>query len=44
MVRLAEARARLELSEWVTPQHVIEAARLLKKSIVHVEQPVSWNT
>lgn len=37
MIRLAEARARLSLSDMVEPEHVIEAARLLKKSIVHVE-------
>jgi len=37
MIRLAEARARLDLSSVVTPAHVKEAARLLKKSIVHVE-------
>jgi hypothetical protein len=37
MIRLAEARARLDLSDLVTPLHVKEAARLLKKSIVHVE-------
>lgn len=37
MVRLAEARARLDLETEVTPSHVKEAARLLKKSIVHVE-------
>jgi DNA replication licensing factor MCM6 len=37
MIRLAEARARLDLEEVVTSSHVREAARLLKKSIVHVE-------
>jgi hypothetical protein len=37
MIRLAEARARLDLENEVTPSHVKEAARLLKKSIVHVE-------
>jgi len=37
MIRLAEARARLDLENVVTPSHVKEAARLLKKSIVHVE-------
>jgi len=37
MVRLAEARARLDLSEYVENKHVAEAARLLEKSIVRVE-------
>jgi len=38
MVRLAEARARLDLEENVLPNHVKEAARLLSKSIVHIKQ------
>lgn len=37
MIRLSEARARLDLEEHVLPQHVKEAKRLLEKSIVHVE-------
>lgn len=37
MVRLAEARARIDLSDEITREHVMEAARLLKKSIVNVE-------
>ena len=37
MVRLSEARARLDLSDHVEVRHVKEAARLLKKSIVRVE-------
>ena len=37
MVRLSEARARLDLSSTVEVRHVKEAARLLKKSIVRVE-------
>ena len=37
MVRLSEARARLDLSDSVEVRHVKEAARLLKKSIVRVE-------
>jgi len=38
MVRLAEARARLDLEKVVTVEHVDEAARLLQKSIVNVMQ------
>lgn len=37
MVRLAEARARIDLSDLILREHVLEAARLLKKSIVNVE-------
>ena len=37
LIRLSEARARLDLSAHVTVVHVKEAARLLKKSIVRVE-------
>ncbi len=37
MIRLAEARARLDLSTKVLPEHVHEAARLLSKSIVRVK-------
>ena len=37
LIRLSEARARLDLSSRVTVVHVKEAARLLKKSIVRVE-------
>ncbi|GAM28591.1 hypothetical protein SAMD00019534_117670 [Acytostelium subglobosum LB1] len=36
MIRLSEAYARLMLSDKVLPKHVHEAARLLKKSVVHV--------
>lgn len=36
MIRLAEARARIDLSSEVTVQHVNEAARLIQMSIVHV--------
>ncbi|XP_055332618.1 DNA replication licensing factor Mcm6-like isoform X2 [Paramacrobiotus metropolitanus] len=38
MIRLAEAKARLHCRDWVTAQNVQEAARLIEKSIVHVEQ------
>ena len=37
MIRLAEALARLHLDDKVRPAYVDEAARLLKKSIIHVE-------
>ena len=37
LIRLSEARARLDLNGRVTVAHVKEAARLLKKSIVRVE-------
>lgn len=37
MIRLAEALARLHLDDTVRPVYVDEAARLLKKSIIHVE-------
>jgi len=36
MIRIGEARARVELSEYITEQHVKEARRLLKDSIMHV--------
>lgn len=39
MIRLAEAMARMEISEEVTTKHVQEAFRLLNKSIIRVEQP-----
>jgi DNA replicative helicase MCM subunit Mcm2 (Cdc46/Mcm family) len=42
MIRLAEARARLELQEVINVAHVREAARLLKMSIVHVESGVCY--
>ena len=37
MIRLSEALARLCLEDEVTPDHVSEAFRLLRKSIVNVE-------
>jgi DNA replication licensing factor MCM6 len=37
MVRLSEALARLHCDQVVRPQYVNEAARLLRKSIIHVE-------
>src|SRR5687767_4864815 len=37
VIRLAEALARVHLEEDVTPHHVLEAARLLRKSIIHIE-------
>ena len=37
MIRLSEALARLHCNEFVMPEHVREAARLLEKSIIHVE-------
>ncbi|XP_012251592.2 DNA replication licensing factor Mcm6 [Athalia rosae] len=39
LVRLSEALAKLECSDEVTVRHVIEAKKLLSKSIVRVEQP-----
>jgi len=39
LVRLSEARARVQLSETVKATHVREAARLLKKSIISVDSP-----
>lgn len=39
MIRLAEAMARMEISDEVKPKHVNEAYRLLNKSIIRVEQP-----
>ncbi|XP_044750091.1 DNA replication licensing factor Mcm6 [Coccinella septempunctata] len=39
MIRLAEAMARMEISDEVSPKHVKEAYRLLNKSIIRVEQP-----
>lgn len=39
LIRLSEAFAKLTASEEVTALHVKEAARLLSKSIVRIEQP-----
>lgn len=39
LIRLSEALARLHCSELVEIKHVKEAARLLNKSIVKIEQP-----
>lgn len=39
MIRLAEAMARMDISDEVQPKHVREAYRLLNKSIIRVEQP-----
>lgn len=36
MVRLGEARARVDLSEFISEAHIKEARRLLKESIMHV--------
>ena len=36
MIRLGEARARVDLSEKITKRHIQEARRLLKESIMHV--------
>ena len=36
MIRLSEARARVELSPRIEVRHVLEAKRLLKQSIIHV--------
>ncbi|KAL3921140.1 MAG: hypothetical protein SGPRY_005003 [Prymnesium sp.] len=36
MVRLGEARARVDLSETIEERHIKEARRLLKESIMHV--------
>ena len=38
MIRLSEALARLNCEDEIKPEYVIEACRLLRKSIVHVEQ------
>jgi DNA replication licensing factor MCM6 len=37
MIRLSEALARVYLENEVLPEYVLEASRLLKKSIIHVE-------
>lgn len=37
LIRLSEGLARLHLDEYVRPQYVREAVRLLRKSIIHVE-------
>ncbi|KJE89350.1 MCM complex subunit Mcm6 [Capsaspora owczarzaki ATCC 30864] len=37
MIRLAEALARLHFSEEIEPRHIVEAERLLRISIIHVE-------
>lgn len=37
LIRLSEALARLHLDDYVRPQYVREAVRLLRKSIIHVE-------
>lgn len=37
MIRLSEALARVHLDEVVRPAYVHEAARLLRKSIIHIE-------
>ena len=37
MVRLSEAMARVHLDDEVKPEYVLEAYRLLRKSIIHVE-------
>src|SRR5690606_37386262 len=39
LIRLSEALARLHCNEMVEIKHVKEAARLLNKSIVRIEQP-----
>jgi len=39
MIRLSEARARVQLSEVVEVKHCREAVRLLKKSIISVDSP-----
>eukprot|EP00730_Choanoeca_flexa_P020345 TRINITY_DN9942_c0_g2_i1.p1 TRINITY_DN9942_c0_g2~~TRINITY_DN9942_c0_g2_i1.p1 ORF type:complete len:809 (+),score=255.15 TRINITY_DN9942_c0_g2_i1:148-2574(+) len=37
LIRLSEARARVDCSHTIEPRHVNEAVRLLRKSIIHVE-------
>ena len=39
MIRLSEALARMHCQDEVAPKHAREAYRLLKKSIIRVEQP-----
>ena len=39
LVRLSEARARIDLSYTITPEHVRESARLLSNSILKVHKP-----
>ena len=39
LIRLSEALARAHLDEFIHPTYVTEAAKLLRKSIVHVEMP-----
>jgi len=36
LIRLGEARCRVDLEETITPRHITEARRLLKQSIIHV--------
>lgn len=48
LIRLSEARARIDCSHVIEPKHVHEAVRLLRKSIIHVETEdvlyVLWHT
>lgn len=39
LIRLSEALARVHLDNLIHPVYVQEAARLLKKSIIHIEEP-----
>lgn len=39
LVRLSEARARIDLCDEVTVEHVREAARLLNSSILKIHKP-----
>lgn len=39
LIRLSEALARVHLDEYIYPEYVREASRLLKQSIIRVEMP-----
>jgi DNA replication licensing factor MCM6 len=39
LIRLSEARAKLELKDTITKEYVIEASRLLSNSILKIEKP-----
>jgi len=39
LIRLSEARARLDFSNFINPSHVKEAMNLINKTIVDIEFP-----
>lgn len=42
MIRLSEALARLHCDDEIKPEYVVEACRLLRKSIVQVKHFIPW--